>query len=126
MLTGGRLDIPTTPTTRDEAMEEEDLSESSAMSDEDTSDRDSSDPMHDGEDLKACQTCGLVFVYLRGFNEHIQKSCGINKSNQQLPMSGKALEDVLNGVSVTVVCADDLPAYVMDRPKNVRGQYGQL
>ncbi|CAC5415383.1 unnamed protein product [Mytilus coruscus] len=42
------------------------------------------------EDLKACRTCGLVFVHLRGLEDQKQRGCGINKSIK-LPISERAL-----------------------------------
>ena len=39
------------------------------------------------------------------------------KDNACLPMSAKALEGILSGSSVSVFCADDILAYVIDRHK---------
>ncbi|CAC5390500.1 unnamed protein product [Mytilus coruscus] len=84
------------------------------MKDDDSFDTESttSDIENDREDLIACRDCGLVFAHLQGLEDH-----GCRKKSIQLPMSGEALEGLLRENSVDVCCADDLPAYVSERPK---------
>ncbi|CAC5398352.1 unnamed protein product [Mytilus coruscus] len=87
---------------------------SEEMDGDDSSDTESiaSDIMDDREDLIACRECGLVFAHYRGLGNHNCRTKWI-----LLPTSGEALEGILRGTSATVCCADDLPAYVSDRPK---------
>ncbi|CAC5375842.1 unnamed protein product [Mytilus coruscus] len=84
------------------------------MDGDDSSDTEStaSDIKDDRNDLIACRDCGLVFAHYRGLENHNCRTKSI-----RLPMSGEALEGILRGTSATVCCADDLPAYVSDRPK---------
>ncbi|CAC5384623.1 unnamed protein product [Mytilus coruscus] len=87
---------------------------SEEMEGQDSSDTESttSDIMYDREDLIACRDCRLVLAHYRGLEDH---NC--RKKSIRLPMSGQALEGILRGTSATVFCADDLSAYVSDRPK---------
>ncbi|CAC5381153.1 unnamed protein product [Mytilus coruscus] len=73
---------------------------------------DTESTMDDREDLIACRECGLVFAHYQGLEDH---TC--RKKIDSPPMSGEALEGILRGTSAVVCCADDLPAYVRDRPK---------
>ncbi|CAC5379726.1 unnamed protein product [Mytilus coruscus] len=84
------------------------------MEGKDSSDTESttSDIMDDREDLIDCRDCGLIFAHNQGLKDH---NC--RKKLIRLPMPGDALDGILRGTSATVCCADDLPAYVIDRPK---------
>ncbi|CAC5371620.1 unnamed protein product [Mytilus coruscus] len=86
---------------------------SEEMKGDDSSDTEStgSDILDDREDLIACRDCGLVFAHYRGLENHNCRTKSI-----RLPMSGEALDGILSGTLATVCCADDLPAYVSDRP----------
>ncbi|CAC5384060.1 unnamed protein product [Mytilus coruscus] len=87
---------------------------SEEMEGHDSSDTEStaSDIMDDREDLLACRDCGLVFAHYRDLEDHNCRTKSI-----RLPISGEALEGILRETSATVCRADDLPAYVSDRPK---------
>ncbi|CAC5364200.1 unnamed protein product [Mytilus coruscus] len=87
---------------------------SEEMDGDDRSDTEStaSDIIGDREDLMACRDCGLVFAHYRGLENHNCRTKSI-----LLSMSGEALEGILRRKSATVCCAQDLPAYVNDRPK---------